>query len=260
MTTALIPRLRTPIVLVHGLFGFSRVQVAGCTVLDYFPGIVQALEAAGNRVLVPALLPTAGCAARAQQLKDFLLKHTPQEPVHLLAHSMGGLDARYMIARLGMDRHVLSLTTLGTPHRGSAFADWGTQRLARFVQPVFNFFGLPCQAFYDLTRQHCKAFNEQVRDAASVRYFSVAGRHDGNFYSPEWLLPYHVVLSLEGPNDGVVSVESARYGEDLDIWDGDHLSLVNWLHPIAPIPGRGYNRDPVPRYGKILRRLADLGF
>src|SRR5262249_5187529 len=38
--------------------------------------------------------------------------------VHVFAHSMGGLDARYMISRLGMAKRVLSLTTIATPHRG----------------------------------------------------------------------------------------------------------------------------------------------
>ena len=52
-----------------------------------------------------------------------------------------------MISRLGMAPRVLSLTTLGTPHRGSAFADWGVRRFARLVCPVFEFFGVLYQAF-----------------------------------------------------------------------------------------------------------------
>ncbi len=255
MKTALIPRVRTPIVLVHGLFGFNRLQVAGYTLLDYFRGIPELLQAAGNHVLVPALTPTAGIAERAQQLKDFVLRESPHEPVHLVAHSMGGLDARYMISRLGMDKHVLTLTTLGTPHRGSAFADWGTRSLERVVRPLFDYLGVPCQAFYDLTRARCQSFNAETPDVPGVRYFSVAGQHDGNFLKPEWLVPYKVVHALEGPNDGVVSVASARYGEDLEIWHGDHMSLVNWLHPLA-----SNNGDAAARYGKLVGRLADLGY
>jgi triacylglycerol lipase len=167
---------------------------------------------------------------------------------------MGGLDSRYMISQLGMAGHVLSLTTLGTPHRGTSFADWGIMRLERLARPVIDFLGLPTQAFYDLTTAKCAMFNEQVKDAPSVRYFSVAGQHDGNFYNPEWLLPYHVVNRAEGANDGIVAVESARYGEDLELWDGDHLSLVNWLHPLSA------RSDPRPRYAQLIRRLADLGY
>jgi triacylglycerol lipase len=259
MMTSLVPRLKAPVVLVHGLLGFSRVQVGGCTVLNYFPGIGAALEAAGNRVLAPSLSMTAGISERAQELKEFILAACPDTPVHVLAHSMGGLDSRYMISRLGMADHVLTLTTLGTPHRGTAFADWGTRRLERLVRPVLDFIGMPCAAFYDLTRPRCRMFNAATPDAPNVRYFSVAARHDGGLLRPEWLLPYHIVHAVEGPNDGVVSVESARYGEVLEIWDGDHLSLVNWLHPAIPAGGDA-ERDQLPRYAQLLQRLADLGY
>src|SRR5262249_21209309 len=127
-------------------------------------------------------------------------------------------------------------------------------RLERMARPVFDFIGLPAQAFYDLTRARCTEFNKEVPDVSPVRYFSVAGRHDGNFYNLEWVLPYRVVSWHEGPNDGVVAVESARYGEEVEEWEGDHFSLVNWLHPIVA------NRDPRPRYAKLIRRLADLGY
>jgi triacylglycerol lipase len=254
MTALIFPKLRSPIVLVHGLFGFSRVQVAGYTVACYFTGITEVLEAAGNRVLIPFLTPTGGVDQCARQLREFILRHSPRDPVHIIAHSMGGLDARYMISRLGMAEYVLTLTTLGTPHRGSSFADWGTKRLERVVRPILDLIGMPTQAFYDLTTSRCAAFNREVPDAPQVRYFSVAARHDGNFYNPEWLLPFHVVHRAEGDNDGVVAIESARYGEDLDVWTGHHLSLVNWMHPLAPQP------DPRPNYLKIVRRLADLGY
>lgn len=254
----LIPKLRSPVVLVHGLFGFDKLGVGGTTLVNYFRDIPDLLTAAGNRVLIPSLTPTGGVADRAQQLKDFLLLHSPGEPVHLLAHSMGGLDARYMIACLNMAPLVLTLTTIGTPHQGSSFADWGVQRLERLVKPILMMIGMPYQGFYDLTRANCKAFNEKVLDVASVRYFSIGGKHDGHFLHPEWLLPHGIVSKAEGENDGVVSLESARYGEYFEVWDGDHLTLVNMLNPLHHLFGRW--RDPAPRYGAILRRLADLGY
>jgi triacylglycerol lipase len=254
----IIPKLRSPIVLVHGLFGFDRLQVAGTTLINYFPGIPELLEAAGNRVLIPNMTPTGGVEERAGQLKEFLLQNAANDPVHLIAHSMGGLDSRFMISCLGMADRVLSLTTISTPHRGTSFADWGVTRLARLVKPVLETIGLPYQAFYDLTRANCKTFNEKVLDQPTVRYFSVAGRHDGHFLHAEWLLSYHIVKKQEGDNDGIVAVESARYGEDFEVWEGDHLSMVNWFNPLYHY--RGAWRDPAPRYGALLRRLADLGY
>jgi triacylglycerol lipase len=253
-----IPKLRAPIVLVHGLLGFDEVRVGSVTLAQYFPRIPQLLCAAGNRILIPRLSPTGGIACRAAQLKAFLDREVPHDPVHLIAHSMGGLDSRYMISRLGMASRVLSLTSLGTPHRGSPFADWGIRRLARLVRPVLQLIGLPTEAFYDLTTAACRAFNEQVPDVLGVRYFSVAGRHDGHYLYPEWLLPYYIVLKEEGPNDGVVSEASARHGEDFEVWDGDHLQLVNWFRPLGLV--RGAANDPAPRYSRLIRRLADAGF
>lgn len=252
------PKLRSPVVLVHGLFGHGEVRLGGLMVTEYFPGVSQRLREAGNRVLVPNLSPMGGVADRAAQLKAFIDREAPGEPVHLLAHSMGGLDARYMVSRLDMASRVLSLTTLGTPHRGTSFADWGVSRFARIIRPMLVMLNLPTQAFYDLTTARCRQFNAEVPDVPGVRYFSVAGNHDGGLGTPEWLLSYGHVLQKEGPNDGVVAIESARWGEQTDIWEGDHFSLVNWLNPFAR--NRGWNRESVGRYVPLLGRLADLGF
>jgi hypothetical protein len=53
-------------------------------------------------------------------------------------------------------------------------------------------------------------------------------------------------------------VASAAYGESQDIWEGDHLSLVNWFNPLSRHRGRW--RDLISRYGPLIRRLADEGF
>ncbi len=254
----LIPKLRSPIVLVHGLFGFNRIEVAGTTLASYFSNIPQLLTAAGNRVFVPALSPTGGVVERAKQLKAFILEHSPGEPVHLIAHSMGGLDSRYMISHLEMSHMVLTLTTVGTPHRGTSFADWGVRRFERVVRPLLETVGMPHQAFYDLTRASCKTFNDTTPDALTVKYFSVSGKHDGHFLHPEWLLPFGIVSKEEGDNDGIVSITSAQYGEYHETWEGDHLALVNWPNIVHHY--RGTKRDPAPRYGSLLRRLADLGY
>jgi triacylglycerol lipase len=252
----IIPKLNAPIVLAHGLLGHAELRVGSFVLTEYFPGISKMLRDRGNRVLLPSVGLTHGVAERAAHLKAFLDREVPGEAVHIIAHSMGGLDARYMISRLGMERRVLTLTTLGTPHRGSSFADWGVKNLRRVVRPLLHFFGMPTQAFIDLTTMECQRFNEEVPDAPGVRYFSVGGRHEGGLLTPEWFLSYNVVLECEGVNDGVVSLQSAKWGESFDVWEGDHFSLVNWLNPFAT--NRGWGRDPAPRYGPLVQRLAEL--
>jgi triacylglycerol lipase len=253
-----IPKLRSPIVLVHGVLGFDRIRLGGVTVASYFCQIPENLAAAGNRVLVARLSPTGSIAARAAQLQTFLNREVPGEPVHLFAHSMGGLDSRYLITKLGLASRVLSLTTIGTPHRGTAFADWALTRCARLAKLLTERMHVSLQAFYDLTTDRCRAFNEQVPDMPEVRYFSVGGRHEGSWRSLEWQLPHTIVKRAEGPNDGIVSLASATYGEDFQVWSGDHVSLINWWNPLHFFCG--WRPERTPQYAALLGRLADEGF
>ena len=241
---------RAPIVLVHGLLGFDRVRVGRYTLLRYFPGIEDVLEAAGHRVGVASLSKTRGVAHRAAELKRFVLDRFPGEKVHVIAHSMGGLDARYMISRLGMDDRVLSLTTVGTPHRGSWFADWGIRRLSRSVKPFLQFLGIPTDAFDDLTTEACARFNDETPDAPGVRYYSVAGTCPVEWVPWVWW-PAALLGRQHGPNDGVVSVASATWGEGVEVWDADHLNLVNRPNPWAT----GWGHRPSD-YLRLVGRLA----
>lgn len=255
----MVARLSAPIVLVHGLLGFDRLQVGAWTFATYFCDIPEFLQQGGNRVLIARLSPTGGIADRARQLARFLDEEAPRTPVHLFAHSMGGLDSRYLISCLGLADRVLSLTTFGTPHQGTTFADWGVHRIGRLLRPVLDEIGLPYQAFYDLTTSSCRAFNEECRDAPGVRYYSVAGRHEGGSWrNAEWEIPHRIVLLAEGPNDGVVSVASAAWGEHCNVWAGDHVSLVNWANPLALMRGETWNRHA--EYAALVDRLVEAGF
>jgi triacylglycerol lipase len=66
------------------------------------------------------------------------------------------------------------------------------------------------------------------------------------------------VLQAEGPNDGVVSISSATYGESTEVWDGHHLSLVNWQEHV--LHGNGNGQDRAPKYAALVARLADEGY
>lgn len=49
----------------------------------------------------------------------------PGAGVNFIAHSMGGLDVRHLISTIRPTNYKpLSLTSIGTPHRGSPFMDW----------------------------------------------------------------------------------------------------------------------------------------
>src|SRR5215469_10984999 len=62
---------------------------------------------------------------RAARLAEQIQARFPEGKVHIIAHSMGGLDSRYLLSKnlLGLDGRVASLSTVSTPHRGSPVAD-----------------------------------------------------------------------------------------------------------------------------------------
>ena len=66
------------------------------------------------------------------------------------------------------------------------------------------------KAFDSLTLESMRKFNEETPDAPGVQYFSW-----GAWYEPglidTWKYPHSVILEKEGPNDGLVSVESAKW-------------------------------------------------
>lgn len=249
--------LRHPLVLVHGLFGFDCLKLAaGWEAFTYFRGIGEALRSKGVRVVAPRLSPTASVAERAQQLTTFIQHTFPQERVHVIAHSMGGLDSRYAISCLGLHEKVLSLTTIGTPHRGTPAADVGVCHLENILKPWLKYLRIPHDAFYDLMTGPCASFNTKAIDMPGVSYYAIAGRNHGAWLGPEWWVSSSIVSLREGPNDGIVSIQSACHHYQSEIWEGDHLSLVNWPNPRAI--AQGVWRARQEQYFKIVDRLSLL--
>jgi triacylglycerol lipase len=251
-------RLDAPIVLAHGLFGFTRIGLGRLTITEYFRGIPEALRAAGNRVLVTRVPPIAGIEERAERLGRQILAALPDEPVHIIGHSMGGLDARRLLGEGFEKKRVLSLTTIGTPHQGTALADFAKLRVGRVFQ-MLAALGIDPKGCLDVTRGAARQFHRRYTLPAGVACFSVAGNP-----APEtvcWpLRRAHAALSeLEGPNDGVVSVESAlAFGMPLVPWPVDHLRQVNWLPPDEN--GGNPAPSPVELYAQVVSHLASLGF
>src|SRR5688500_19375202 len=126
----------TPIVLHHGLLGYGDIKL-GPLKLTYFRGIDRAITELGHPLIISRVHPTGSIERRARELKEVLLRQLKaldvdeRERVVILAHSMGGLDARYMISKLGMDDRVAALVTITTPHRGSPYADWCLRNLGQ---------------------------------------------------------------------------------------------------------------------------------
>lgn len=74
-------------------------------------------------------------AGRLSELIDDVCAQTGYDRVHIVGHSMGGLVARYYVQRLGGDRHVHTVVTLGTPHEGTQMARFVPWPVARQMRP-----------------------------------------------------------------------------------------------------------------------------
>jgi triacylglycerol lipase len=246
--------------------------------LHYFRGIRSHLESNGFTVRHTSVSFAKSLEARAADLKlqiDGVLTSTGAKKVHVIAHSMGGLDTRFMIAKLeGMRDRVASLTTIGTPHLGTSFADHkleekGGNKLIDLMEKVIDLRG-----FRDLSRAACRSFNESVRNAEAAAknvfyqtYASAEPRPQVfTLLQPSW----DVINDAEGDNDGLVSLTSQAWQAQIVGDDGsvntvtqkqfpvpaDHLNEAGWwdlneVHGTGPL----HRLDSKDKYEDAIKQV-----
>ena len=258
------------IVLAHGFLGFK--QLLG---VEYFNGVSAHLEQQGHQVLVTQVDPLGNINERGSQLGQQISARfgqpvEPAQKVHIIAHSMGGLDARFCLSPRNpgnIASLVASLTTIGTPHRGSPVADLlhAPARLAHLpeliVRPVKKMVDELTRHFtglHDLTTENTARFDDDYPDHAGVRYFAVGGqgRLKGRATCELLWLTHALVQFVEGANDGLVSVESAKHGETIT-WDADHADDIG--HDLDNLPTTTpIHFQHLPAYTRLVERLAHL--
>lgn len=141
-----------------------------------------------------------------------------------------------MISRLKPPNvKVLSLTTIATPHRGSAFADYifnliGIANIPRLYK-VLETFGFETGGFRQLTESYVtEHFNPRTPDLDGVRYFSYGASFQPQLTSV-FRQSHRIIEREEGANDGMVSVSSAKWGTYKGtLKDVSHLDLINWTN------------------------------
>ncbi len=275
-----------PIILVHGFSGWADVGAVG-----YFYHVVEDLTAAGADVTAPALPPYDSSAERAVVLGhvvDAVLARTHKRKVHLIAHSQGGVDSRILITDLGYADRVASLTTISTPHRGTAVADLADVAPGEVLNPagqllawlVGSLQGDPpdeaswlldegVEAAYDpdlaasidgLRPGTMALFNAAHPDPLGVPIFSIAGVsnlasmdtpgcNDGLWAHNDAVDVVDVIFAASGaylnyteggtllsptPNDGLVTVSSARWGVWLGCVPADHCDEIGQVADDGP--------------------------
>lgn len=237
-----------PIILCHGLSGFSTLQILpsfsqikgffnpdnmkearGLLCIDYWHGIKEKLEENGCKVFIAKVSPYGSISSRAEALNKYITQICSKEDidkVNLIAHSMGGLDCRYLISGISNKPYqVLSLTTISTPHKGSEIAD-----------VIGKLDSILPQAFEQLTTTYVDDFNTKFPKDNNVKYFSY-----GAYCWPKWYNFFYITWKYlfyndeskpleKRINDGLVTLDSAKYGDYLGtLRHVDHLTLINWM-------------------------------
>jgi len=261
-----------PIVLSHGMG--ANAEVMGIT--DYWGNIPEALANNGAKVFI-----TSGNPMQSKEYKGLewkakvkeILAITGASKINLIGHSDGGLYTRYAISNLGMAPYVASFTSMSSPHRGSPVADaimavgdatTLTDEIAGLLDWVYAFlFGIPAtemrnKRLPETTWWMKSVFNPNVPNMAGVYYQSYASDCKtligAQIMGPLWL----AMIPVEGANDGLVSVSSAKWGNfrgTLTGWFGvNHMSEVGLLS----LPTPGY--DAPTHFVNIAADLKARGF
>ncbi len=210
--------------------------------LNYFRGLENHIKNGGqHKALFPLVPALGGREKRAAELARQIQQAYPEGDIHIIAHSMGGLDSRTVIAANpnGLTARIKSLTTLSTPHRGSPVADLlagpkpdGERRaIYEALSHAVAALGIETGALGDLTTDG----TAKVPDVASThgkqirfRSYFACGR-PGFLATSLALAPtHHYIFKVTNQmNDGVVARDSAKYGDFQEpFWPCDHVDMI----------------------------------
>lgn len=212
---------RFPLVLVHGS-GYRDNGKIG-----YWGRIPKALRSEGAQVFCSHQDAWGALETNTQMLMRTILaalEQTGAEKVNLLAHSRGGIEARYAVRQPELAGKVASLTTISTPHHGSRTMDALCRPpqclhkfLSLFVNAWFRLWGDKHPDFFHSSRQFttawCEEFNRSCPDLEGVFYQSYASSMSSS--RSDWIMAFShfVIAHIEGENDGLVCPRSAEWGE-----------------------------------------------
>jgi triacylglycerol lipase len=279
-------KTKYPIVLAHGMSGFD--QLFG--VVDYFYGIPSDLRADGATVYVTQVSAFGQTELRGEQLLDqveYIAAASGKGKVHLIGHSHGGLDARY-VAAMRPDL-VASVTTVGTPHKGAELAtalrasispdgvaEGIAGALANSLGVVLNLLSgsnNPQDAvggLDSLSAPGAAVFNASypqglptsscgsgASSVSGVRYYSWSGTDPvTNVLDPSDAAFGLTRFFYSEPNDGLVGRCSSHLGVVLrDDYKMNHLDEVNQVLGVHAL----FSTDPKTPFRAHANRLKNLG-
>lgn len=209
-----------PLLLLHGL-GYRDERLSA----DSWGRIPERLGTAGCTVYLDGLdtwSPIEENAGMLCELVKSIISETGSDKINIIAHSKGGLEARYAVSRLGLSERVASVTTINTPHHGTYIADVAcvappSQAMLQgvaldiFARLMGDDAPQNFSALWELTLASMARFNLMVPDTPEVYYQSFGTVMKRVEDEPIFTLSYGILKMHDGDNDGMVAASSCRW-------------------------------------------------
>jgi triacylglycerol lipase len=248
-----------PVVLAHGMG--ASAEILG--IVDYWWGIDDALNDEGCRVYKTSVNGMDSTRNKAIAFRDqfaYIKAITGASKLNIIGHSHGTIYTRDAISNLyigdePVSKFVATHTSIAGPHQGSVIADliigivpdsleWLVGDTLDFVY-AFVFGDTDPNSLengYNLTRPYMQnVFNPNTQNVPGIMYQSWAAKAKTSCPSVILEATWLVMLIYEGANDGLVSVNSAKWGTFRGVEDAawyspgcDHLNIVDQLFGITP--------------------------
>lgn len=265
-----ICKTKYPLLLVHGVF------FRDSSALNYWGRTPETLIQNGAEIYYGDQQSALSVIDSAREIAgriEEIIRRTGAEKVNIIAHSKGGLDCRYAISNLGMDKYVASLTTVNTPHHGCLFVEHLFDRIA---PPVREKMALAYNtalkkigdkspdflaAVGDLRNSRVEELNAVTPDMEGVFYQScgsMARRAKSGRFPLN--VSYPLVKKYDGANDGLVATESMKWGDNF------RLVSVKGRRGVTHADMIDLNRENIPGfdvrefYVGVVSDLKNRGF
>ncbi len=226
-----------------------------------------------------------------------ILAETGYEKVNIIGHSQGGLDARYVAhERPDLVASVTTYATpnRGTPIADVILGLVADERTRDLADQLVRIIGAPLwdaagnetsvfAALRQFSTEGINSFNDRYPNVDGIAYYSVTGRTDGTDGNPDCTVsgspdfirqyiftndPVDPLLSIpeaiiDGPdnnipNDGLVRVRDARWGQFLGCIPADHLDEIGQL--FGDNPGGHNDFDHKQFFADLIAYLRAQGY
>ena len=215
-----------PILFVHGVC-FRDVPL-----VNYWGRIPAELEQNGAKYYLGNHDSAAAVEVSAKEIASrirYITDDLGYGKVNIIAHSKGGLDCRYAIAKCGVANKVASIISVNTPHRGCKYADYLLEKISEgFQTKVAGIYNNAMKklgdsdpdfisAMRDLTESECSLLDAELKkteaDIDMLRISIGSKLNSAKDAKFPLKLTHDFVKRFDGDNDGLVSVDSFAWGD-----------------------------------------------